>query len=280
MRMRVVLSLLLLAVGGAAAADQYVVPDFALEWPGQDGNVWNSEVFLINPGPVAARVSIPTFLAGVFRAGVPCYPPIPAFHEVPPYSTVMLSSFEISQELECPAAALGALAFDADLPVQITTRVVNLRAGTPATQVLSGLGQVVPGFATDDLAVAGAVYQLPALLWDPFRCARASLFDLYLYLANPGSVPVDVTLQQSRDGAPGELVINGTSVPTPYTFTVEGPGWRQFKVELGGTLPAQCLPPQVVDLFFTATGGVAVLAGVMDRASQDPRTVLPVRTTD
>ena len=51
-------------------------------------------------------------------------------------------------------------------------------------------------------------------------------------------------------------------------------------VELGGALPAVCLPPQVVDLFFTATGGVAVVASVVDRTSQDPWTVAPLRTLD
>jgi hypothetical protein len=279
MRVKVVLALIVAAVAGVAVADQYVLPDFALSWPGKDGNLWSSELFLANPGPVTVRVSIPRFLPGVFKTGVPCYPPLPAFHEVPPYTTVMLSSFTLSQELTCPDAALGGLAFDADGPVQITSRVVNVRAGASTATVLSGLGQEVPAFGPLDLTAAGVTYQLPALLWDPLRCDRPSLFDIYLYLVNPGTEPVDVTLQQARNGGPGDLVINGTSVPTPYTLAIEPQGWRQLKVELGGALPAVCLPPQVVDLFFSATGGVAAIAAVVDRASQDPRTVLPVRTT-
>ena len=280
MRKRFAVALVLSVVSGVAAADQYVVPDFALGWPGKDGNLWSSEVFLSNPGPITVRVRTGRFLAGVFKVGVPCYPPLPAFHEVPPYTTVMLSSFDLSLELTCPAAALGALAFDADGPVQITSRVVNVRAGTSVGPVLSGLGQEVPAFAPADLTAAGVIYQFPGLFWDPFRCGRSSLFDIYVYLVNPGTEPVDVTLQQTRNGSPGELVINGMSVPTPHTFSIEPQGWRQLRVELGGALPAVCLPPQIVDLFFSATGGVAAIAAVMDRVSQDPRTVLPVRTTE
>jgi hypothetical protein len=41
-----------------------------------------------------------------------------------------------------------------------------------------------------------------------------------------------------------------------------------------------CLGPQVADLFLTATGGIAVVGSVVDRTSQDPWTVLPVRTSE
>jgi hypothetical protein len=175
---------------------------------------------------------------------------------------------------------LGGLAFDADGPVLISSRVVNDQGIGGAGAPLSGLGQDVPAFSAADLATPGGVYQLPALLWDPFRCARAPLFEVYIYLANPGSEAVEVSLQQSRSGQPGDLIINGVPVPTPHEFELQPREWRQLKVELGGALPAVCLGPQVVDLFLTATGGVAVVGSVVDRSSQDPRTVLPVRTAD
>jgi hypothetical protein len=75
-------------------------------------------------------------------------------------------------------------------------------------------------------------------------------------------------------------VINGADVTTPYTFTVDGGAFRQLKVELGVVIPAACLPPQLVDLFFTADGGIATVGSVVDRSSQDVRTVPPVRTSD
>lgn len=278
---RNVLRCLVLAVVVAvpAAADELVLPILALQWPGKAGNQWNSEVFLTNPGPSTVMVSNGRFLPGTLIVGVPCYPPIAAGHPVPPYSTVLLSPETLDLDLQCPVAALGAMAFDADGPVVISSRVVNTFGLAPAGGVLSGLGQDLPAFATADLAGPGGVYQLPGLIWDPFRCGPPA-FEIYLYLANPGAAQVVVTLQQSRDGAPGELIVNGTDVTTPYAVTVEAGAFRQLKVELGGAIPAICQPPQLVDLFFTATGGIAVVASDVDRSSQDARTVLPVATSD
>ncbi len=278
--MRAVLGPLLVGVAAGAAAGELVLPVFALRWPGKDGNRWTSEVFLTNPGPTAVRVSGPQVILGVINTAVPCLPPVPAYRDVPPYRTVMLTAGELSLELGCPDSVLGGLAFDADAPVLISSRVVNDRGVGGVGGPLSGLGQDVPAFAAADLATQGGVYQLPALVWDPFRCAHPPLFEVYIYLANPGSEAVEVTLQQSRTGQPGELVINGVSVPTPHVMRLQPREWRQLKVELGGALPAVCLGPQVVDLFLTATGGVAAVGSVVDRGSQDPRTVLPVRTAD
>ncbi|MGD1149420.1 MAG: hypothetical protein ABR961_15885 [Thermoanaerobaculaceae bacterium] len=272
---------LVLAVAAAvpAAADEFVLPILALQWPGKAGNQWNSEIFLTNPGPTTVTVTNGRFLPGTLRYDVQCFPPIAAFHLVAPYSTVLLPPQTLYLDLECPVAALGAMAFDADGPVVISSRVVNTFGLAPSEGVLAGLGQDLPAFATADLAGPGAVYQLPGLIWDPFRCGPPA-FEIYLYLANPGGAPVVVTLQQSRDGAPGELVVNGNIVPTPYAVTVEAGAFLQLRVEPGGAWPAFCGEPQLVDLFFTATGGIAVVASDVDRSSQDARTVLPVTTSN
>ena len=279
MRTKLLVSLVLASVAAVAAGDELVIPDFALAWPGKDGNRWSSEVFLTNPGPTTVNVSNGRFIPGVLQIGVPCYPPIAAFHPVPAYSTVPISASDLSLALECPLAALGGLAFDADGPIEITSRVVNDRGVAAAGPALAGLGQEVPAFASGDLTGAGVIHQLPALLFDPLRCDRPALFEVYLYIVNPGNAPVDVTLQRNHDGNGDELIINGVSTPTPVTITLPGPGWRQLKVEPGGTRPAVCGSPVVADLFFSATGGVAAIASVVDRTSQDARTVLPVRTS-
>jgi hypothetical protein len=278
--MRAVLGPLLVGVAAGAAAGELVVPVFALRWPGKDGNRWSSEVFMTNPGPTAVRVSGPQFLPGVVNTTVPCLPPLPAYRDLPPYSTVMLTASELSLDLGCPDSVLGGLAFDADRPVLISSRVVNDRGFGGVGGPLSGLGQDVPALSVGDLVTPSGVYQLPALLWDPFRCAHPPLFEVYIYLANPGLDPVEVRLQQSRSGQPGDLIINGVLVPTPHVFGLQPRESRQLKVELGGALPAVCLGPQVVDLFLTVTGGVAAVGSVVDRSSQDSRTVLPVRTAD
>jgi len=280
MRTRTGLGLLLVGVAASAAAGELVLPIFALRWPGKDGNRWSSEVFLTNPGPTVVRVSGPQVIPGVVNTTVPCLPPVPAYREVPPYRTVLLTADELSVDLGCPDSVLAGVAFETDGPVRISSRVVNDRGTEGVAGVLSGLGQEVPALAPSELMLPGGVYQLPGLLWDPFRCARPPLFEIYLYLANPGSEPVEVVLRQSRTGQPGELIINGMPVPTPHVFELRSREWRQLKVELGGALPAVCLGPQVADLFLTATGGIAVVGSVVDRTSQDPWTVLPVRTSE
>ena len=203
---------LVLAVAAAvpAAADEFVLPILALQWPGKAGNQWNSEIFLTNPGPTTVTVTNGRFLPGTLRYDVQCFPPIAAFHLVAPYSTVLLPPQTLYLDLECPVAALGAMAFDADGPVVISSRVVNTFGLAPSEGVLAGLGQDLPAFATADLAGPGAVYQLPGLIWDPFRCGPPA-FEIYLYLANPGGAPVVVTLQQSATAHPASWSSTGTS---------------------------------------------------------------------
>jgi hypothetical protein len=281
MKRNVLLGLVLAsATAAAAAADEFVVPILAVNWPGHAGNVWNSELFLTNPGPTVVNVGVGKFLPGTVKVGVPCYPPIAAFTSVPPYSTVLVSRRTLWVDLQCPVAALGAMALDADGPVVISTRVVNDR-GASTGELLSGFGQEVPGVAAADLAVPDAVYTVPGLVWDPFGCGPPA-FESYLYLANAGGTDVDVTLQRSRDGTPAQLLVNGKLVVTPYVVTVGAGSFRQLKVDYAGPAPAglACQPPMIVDLFFSASGPVAVVGSVVDRSSQDARTVIPVRTAD
>jgi hypothetical protein len=280
MRMRIAFALVMMVAASVTLADDFVLPIFALHWPGKSGNRWTSEVFLTNPGSTTVRFSGMTVLPGVVVTPVPCLPPTPAYREVPPYTTAMLSASDLFLALGCPAKVLGGLAFTTDGPARISSRIVNERGETGLGGPLSGLGQDLPAFSRADLSLPDTVYQLPGLLWDPLRCARPPAFEIYLYLVNPNAAPVDVTLQQSRNGRQDQLLVNGVPITTPYAFTMQPEEWRQLRVEYGGVLPAVCAGPLVVDLFFVAQGGVEVVGSVVDRGSQDPRTVLPVRTSD
>ncbi len=281
MKRNALLALLLAAAAAApVAADQLVLPLVAVNWPGRAGNRWSSELFLTNPGPATVNVTTGRFLPGTLAYTVRCEPPVAALFAVAPYSTMLVSADRLALDLQCPAAALGAMSFDADGPAMISSRIVNDR-GASSDDLLAGVGQDVAAFGAADLAAPAAVYMLPGLVWDPFRCGPPA-FEIYLYFANAGTGSVDVTLQQSRDGRPGELLVNGVDVPTPYAFTLDAGTFRQLKVELGGPMPANlvCQPPQLVDLFFSATGAVAAVASVVDRSSQDARTVVPIRTAE
>lgn len=279
MRVRAMLGLVFVGVAAGAAAGELVLPVFALRWPGKDGNRWSSEVYVANPGPKVVRVGAGRFLRGVMQVVHACLPPVPAWREVPPFTTVVWPPVQFSLDLGCPEFALGGLAFETDGEVRITGRVVNERGVEAGGSILAGFGQEVPAEGDAGRQCPGAVWQLPGLVWHPNACGPPR-FESYLYLANPGEVPAEVTLMQSPDGREGTLVVSGQPVRTPFTFTVPAQGWRQLRVELGGILPAVCMQPQVADLFFTTSAGVAACAAVVDRSSQDPWTVLPVRTAN
>ena len=281
MRTRLVIALGLLVLGAAAAmAEEMVLPVFAVAWPGKGGNLWNTEVFATNPGPVPVMLEIGPFLAGRTQVATPCEHPVPFRHELPPYTTQLVMSTELSTAIGCPDFAIGGLAFSAAGEVSLVARVVNTaRAFTSAApSALLGVGQQIPAIPASQLAVSGSVYQVPGLILDQNPCAGPR-FESYLYIANPGPEKVDLTLQQTEDGkSSGELILSGKPVGTPYTVTVPPYGWLQFLVQEAGTVEGPCTDPKVVDLFFTTNGPLAVVGTVVDRSSQEPRTVLPLAT--
>ncbi len=283
MRTKLFLMLGLAALGaGAAMAEDMVLPVLAVSWPGKGGNLWRTEVFASNPGPLPVSLVIGPVLAGKPRVTTPCLPPIPFRHQLPPYSTQLLTSGELGFAIGCPDFAIGGLVFSADTEVSLVARVANI-AGMSSTSnpnaAISGVGQQIPAIPTSQLAAPGTVYQIPGLMMDPNPCG-APRFESYLYIANPGPAKVDVTLQQTQDGkSAGSLMLSGRPVITPYTFTVPASGWQQYLVQMGGNGTGACAEPQVVDLFFTTTGNLAVVGTVVDRGSQEPRTVLPLATT-
>jgi hypothetical protein len=270
-------------ITGAVLAEELVLPVVTVGWPGKAGNLWRSEVFATNPGPQPVELTIGPFLPGKITASHPCVPPSPYRRELPAYGTLRLTPEDLSIALGCPDWGIGGLTFSADTPVSLVARVANV-TGFPnepssiASRLLSGYGQQIPAIPASQLAVYGTVYQIPGLILDPNPCAPPR-FETYLYVANPDSESADVTLQQDEQGlTSGELVLAGRPVATPYTFKVPAQGWVQLLVQPGGNPPESCTDPQVVDLFFTTTGPIALVGAVVDRGSQEPRTVLPLAT--
>lgn len=310
MQIRPFLLLALVAMwAGAAMAEDMVLPVLALNWPGQGGTIWSTEVFATNPGPLPVVLEVGPFLPGEIKTSTPpCLPPIPFRYQLPPYSTQLLTSAELSPAMGCPNSAIGGLIFSANAEVSLVARVAtvdglstgstlgasisNLGPSTSGTGLrprvhlaassrsaaVSGVGQQVPATPSSQLLGPGTVYQVPGLLMDPNPCG-APRFESYLYVANPGPEKVEVTLQLTQDGkSSGFLLLSGRLVITPYTFTVPAGGWQQVLVQMGGDRAGACVAPQVVDLFFTTTGNLAVVGTVVDLGSHDPRTVLPLAT--
>jgi hypothetical protein len=50
MRMRIAFALVMMVAASVTLADDFVLPIFALHWPGKSGNRWTSEVFLTTRG--------------------------------------------------------------------------------------------------------------------------------------------------------------------------------------------------------------------------------------
>jgi len=290
-------------------AEDMVLPVLALNWPGESGTLWSTEVFATNPGPLPIALEIGPFLPGQTKVSRLCLPPIPFRHQLPPYSTQLLTSGELGLAIGCPDSAIGGLVFSANAQVSLVAQVANVAglstgstlgasifdlsasvSGTglrprvhltaaSRTASISGVGQEIPATPSSQLAGPGTVYQVPGLILDPNPCG-APRFESHLYIANPGAEKVELTLQLTQNGkSAGSLLLSGQPVITPYTFTVPASGWQQFVVQMGGNGTGACAAPQVVDLFFTTTGNLAVVGTVVDLGSQEPRTVLPLATT-
>jgi hypothetical protein len=269
----VVVATMLAAAG--VAAGQIVLPVFAYDLPGVGTNRWTSELYLVNRGATDATVRLAAFLPGALTISTPCLPPI-AEVSVAPYSTVLWTAAAVSRDLGCPQQAIGALVLEAYGDVVVDSRMVNGSvAGAVDQGPLSGLGQEIPGVRVEDLVPAGTVSMLPGLLWHPNACGPPR-FETYLYFANPGDKPATLTLMQDHDGAPGTLLLDGGAVATPVDLGVPAHGWRRVAVAPTPSTIAGCLPPQLFDLFFSADAPLAGLASVVDRSSQDARTVLPL----
>ena len=282
MKLREMAGLALLAWSGSVGAGEIVVPSVAVNLQGKGRNVWSSEIYLVNPGPATARVEVAEVITGRIKVRVPCLAPVIRFREVPPYASALLTWPEMSQMLGCPEEFLGAFVLRSDAEIVVSSRLVNVRSKTVGGDVspLTGLGQDVPGIPRDQLPKLHAVYMLPVLASGP---CFARVFDSYLQLANPGEAPVVVTLDRARAGGGGSLVVDGVEASTPIGVTVAPHSFRQIALALPAVPPQECFgvapPPFVFDLFFIVDGEIAVTGSVVDRVSQDARTVLPVATT-
>ncbi|MEP0775756.1 MAG: hypothetical protein HRF46_15520 [Acidobacteriota bacterium] len=270
-----------LLVAGLAAAEDMVLPAFAYQAGGKGGNRWTTEVYIANPHPVEVSVRLVRAIVSDQRAERPCLPRSVVERRVPAYTTIAWPASQIARDLGCVDRLLGALVFAADRRLEITGHMVNERGAMNVSRedLLRGFGQVIPGIPWSELPGPRVVWMLPGLIWHPGPCGPP-LFDLHLHLVNPGTAKATVRLGRDRAGRPGRLTINGVEVTTPYELALEGESWRQLRVSAPEPLLTVCMAPELVDLFFTSDQPVACYVSVVDRTTNDPRTVLPVATLE
>jgi hypothetical protein len=257
-----------------AAAAELVLPLFAHNLPGRHGDVWNSELYLTNPGDQPVAVEIARFLPGQIDRPAPCGQFMSPTRVVPPRSATVWTAAGLATDLGCAESARGGLVLRADGPVHVTSRLVNSRGGGAGTAtVLSGSGEAVDAVPLRSLPAAGT-HLLPALAWHRNPC-DGPLFDTSVGFANPGAEPVVVTID-IPDELGRAVLLEGETVFLPHRLEIAAGSWRQLRLAPapdGG----DCGGVESFLLRLELSAPLAVYASVIDRASGDPRTVAPVR---
>jgi hypothetical protein len=261
------------------AANELVLPVFALNIEGRLGDLWSSEVYLTNPGDQPVQVEIARFLPGNINKPAPCDFFMAPTRVVPPHSATVWTAAGLATDLGCAESARGGLVLRADGPVYVTSRLVN-RAGMNDDEdstVLSGRGEAFEAIPIQRLPDSG-IHLLPALMWHRNPCEGGSDFDTFIGFANPGLDPVEVKLDIPHES--GRAVrINDNDVFLPHSLTIPGGHWRQYRVAPAVEDGAQCGTVESFLLRVEISAPVAIYASVIDRKSGDPRTVAPVPLT-
>lgn len=270
------LAVLAILLASSASTGDVVLPGYAWNLEGKDGNLWFSEVHITNLGPTEASVTLSRALLGRMDPNHQrCLPPLRPY-VVPARTTLALCGLTLLMDLGCPQMFVGGLVFTTTGSVLVASRMVNDRGALPEVEsgLRGGLGQEIPGTAVADLPASGSTMMLPGLVWHPNPCGPPRV-ETYVHFANPAAAPVRVLLRTA--GAPAPVfAVDGAEIGDSYSFTVPASGWRQLLIGPAGIRPAVCMKPEIFDLFYEADGQLAAYASVVDRESQDPRTVLPV----
>ncbi|MEW6338746.1 MAG: hypothetical protein ACOY3Y_19095 [Acidobacteriota bacterium] len=275
MRKLVPLALLLATAAVGAGAEDFVLPAFAWHLPGSADNRWTSEVYVTNPTSVPASLTVGAPILGRQKLIHACLPPTVTV-PIEPLSTAVVPAFNVAVALGCPDEFVGGLILQADEWLVINSRMTNERGagGDDPQGLLTGFGQEIPGVPWDELPARGATYMLPSLLAHPNAC-EARRYESAIHFANPNPAPVEVTFVGPA-GAAVELVIDNALVTTPKSFTLAAQAWVQVKLRVPDSMLTVCGVPTSFDVFFQVSDRTGVMASVVDRTTQDPRTVMPV----
>ncbi len=274
-RFRFLVFLSVILAVSAVQAENLILPAFAHNIAGENGVRWSSEIYLTNPSRQPVQVALVKLLPGHVKRPAPCDLFMPPTRVVPPRSAVVWTSVGLAVDLGCAQEALGALVLSADGPIDVTSRMVSHKKGEPTPHgVLVGQGQEVRVLSFDEIPPPGD-YLLPALSWRTDDWL-SSAFDTYAGFANPSAVPVTVTLEVIDGHGEGEVVIDGVGIRLPASFDVPANAWLQVRLRMQDSDEHPCTGPENFDLSVSTNGSVAMYASVVDRSSNDARTVAPV----
>ncbi len=269
-----IITVLLLCTALPAAAGELVLPVFAHNLDGRNGNIWSSEIYLTNPSDQPVLVEIARFLPGNIDKPTPCDLFMGPTRVVPPQSATVWTASGLATDLGCAERVRGGLVLRADGPVHITSRLVNLVGNEDMDpgMVLSGLGEAFEAMPIEDLPPAGA-YLLPALMWHQNPCGTPA-FDTAIGFSNPGFAPVEVTLDVPHETG-RTATLDGRQIALPYLLKVPAGSWRQYRLAPSKN-EGPCGDVESFLVRLETSAPLAFYASVIDRKSGDPRTVLPV----
>lgn len=267
--------LVLLALAGEGRGEETLVPVAAWGAPGASGNRWSSELYLTNLSGSAMEVALIKALPlRVVEGPHPCLPPQTPIR-IPPHRTRVVRAWELGRYLGCPESFVGGLLFQHPPGLLVQSRMTNIKGfqGSAGDGALQGFSQEIPGLGLGELPNRQGRYMIASLAWSPKPCPDQPIFDVYLYLANPGELPVNVRLLPP-EGETLRLRVPVEEVSLPWEVKV--PAGKVVQVAIKPVEPEGegCVGAEFFDLFFEADGQVGVLASVVDRASNDARTVL------
>lgn len=267
--------LLFFALAGQAGGEETLVPVAAWGAPGAAGNRWSSELYLTNvTGSVMEVTLLKVLPLRVVEGPHPCLPPQTPI-SIPAHRTRVLLAWELGRYLGCPESFVGGLVLAHPPGLLVQSRMTNTKSfqGSVEEKPLQGFSQEIPGIELSELPNREGRYMIASLAWSPKPCPDQPIFDVYLYFANPGEVPVTVRLLPP-EGETLRLRVPVEEVALPWEVKV--PAGKVVQVAIKPVEPEGegCVGAEFFDLFFEADGQVGVLASVVDRASNDARTVL------
>ncbi len=269
-----VITLLLLCAALPAASGELVLPVFAHNLDGRNGDVWSSEIYLTNPSDQPVLVEIARFLPGDIDKPTPCDLFMGPTRVVSPQSATVWTASGLATDLGCAERVRGGLVLRADGPVHVTSRLVNLAGNSEVEPglVLSGRGEAFEAIPIEDLPAAGT-HLLPALMWHQNPCG-GSAFDTTLGFSNPGFEPVEVILDVPHETG-RTATLNGRQIALPYRLEIPAGSWRQYRLA-PAKIEGACGDVESFLVRLETSAPLAFYASVIDRKSGDPRTVMPV----
>jgi hypothetical protein len=275
---RLVLFVIALSTAVSALAGDVILPTFAWNLGGRGLNRWTTEIYLTNPGSSILHVSLEAVYPGKVSVRHPCLPPSPVAWDVPPYTTVPWMARKIWLDVGCPDTMVAGLMLRSESRFVMQSRMVNSPDVPASEALLAGISQEVPGMPVEELPAAGSLYMLPALGWHVAPCGQPAL-QSYLNVVNPGADIVTLTVQLDAAGSAGDMLVDGRLERVPFAIEIKPASWRQISVAPFPGDPAPACQPVagLHDLFFQVSGPLAIYGSVVDRSTQDPRTVLFVR---